>query len=49
VGCGGPLEGDGLWLRGNERQFGVDDNRLLATLWGKEELVWLIIFIIVKN
>ena len=35
VGHGRPHEGDGLWLRGNERQFGVDDNRLLATMWGK--------------
>ncbi len=35
VGRGGPLEGDGLWLRGNERKFGVDDNKLLATMWGK--------------
>ena len=27
VGRGGPLEGDGLWLRGNDRRFGVEDNR----------------------
>jgi hypothetical protein len=35
VGRGGPLEGDGLWLRGDDRQFCVEDNRLLLTLWGK--------------
>jgi hypothetical protein len=35
AGHGGALEGDGLWLRGNDRQFSVEDNRLLAALWGK--------------
>ena len=35
VGCGGPLEGDGLWLRGDGIQFDVEDNRLLTTMWGK--------------
>lgn len=35
MGHGGPLEGDWLWLRGNERQFEVDNNSLLACLWGK--------------
>jgi hypothetical protein len=35
VGHGGPLEGDGFWLSGNDIQFSVVDNRLLATLWGK--------------
>ena len=35
VGRGGPIDGDGLWLRGDEREFAVEDNRLLATLWGQ--------------
>ena len=32
VGRGGPIDGDGLWLRGDDREFGVEDNRLLAML-----------------
>ena len=35
VGCGGPIDGDGLWLRGDDREFGGEDNQLLATLWGQ--------------
>ena len=33
AGCVGPIDGDGLWLRGEDREFGVEDNRLLAMLW----------------
>ena len=36
VGCGGPIDGDGLWLRGDNREFGVEDNRLLEMLWGQQ-------------
>ena len=31
VGRGGPIDGDGLWLKRDDREFGVEDNRLLAT------------------
>ena len=26
VGRGRPINGDGLWLRGDDREFGVEDN-----------------------
>ena len=32
VGHGGPIDGDGILLRGDDREFGVEDNQLLATL-----------------
>ena len=35
VGCGVPLPGDGIWLHGDDRSLGVEDDRALATLWGK--------------
>ncbi len=35
VGCGVPLPGDGIWLHGDDRSFGVEDDRVLSTLWGK--------------
>ena len=35
VGCGVPLPGDGIWLHGDGRSFGVEDDRALSTLWGK--------------
>ncbi len=35
VGRGVPLPGDGIWLHGDGRSFGVEDDRALSTLWGK--------------
>jgi hypothetical protein len=29
------LDGDSLWLKGSNRQFGKEDNRLLATFKGQ--------------
>ena len=35
-GRGGPIVGDGLGLRGEDREFGVEDNQLSAMLWGQQ-------------
>jgi hypothetical protein len=36
VGRSGPIDGEGLWLRGENGEFGVEDNKLLAMLWGQQ-------------
>jgi hypothetical protein len=36
VGRGAPLPGDGIWLRGDDREFDdVEEVRALAVLWGR--------------
>ena len=36
VGRGAPLPGDGIWLHGNDRTFGMEDDRVLSTMWSKQ-------------
>ena len=35
VGRGIPLRGDGVWLRGNDISFKMNDNQLMPILWGR--------------
>mgnify|MGYP006194189623 CR=1 FL=1 len=30
-----PLQGDGVWLCGNDRTFQTNDNQLMSILWGR--------------